>query len=743
MTIPPTFLVVGMARSVILGFPLMMLLMCYIPIFTFSCCALEMVDDLMDAFDMVQNNATEWGFDPTRVHFVGGSAGGHLALMTAYTLNHSSVRSVYNLYGVTDWTDPDFLSCKDQGESSSYEGGLAFILANHSCTREALEAISPVYNVDASVPMTVTFHGTLDSLVPYHQAQRLHDALDANGVPNVLVPMSTFDHVPEVGYYGIAAQMHRYVFGCCAPDHALDNPAARDRLPQKSKMRPRREKRKRVSRGESGGTGDKSRSTKKKTLKPWPVSKRTCPVHKIRPSPEGDVLTEEACEEIRRYARESDENIENMFIALKARITLKKVETKITREKVYAVLICGYLFMRSSYFRELMIGAADSEMQWFFSGTCAVGGLGAVRTRTTREGTTLQDTALREIDKWHEKFGSNSAKLRIVFRWIRTRFGKAAVDRARAMDPKRVANARRERERRECIARFEASRVDMISVDSEIDVVLKGIAQCFRMLMPHFERSESRPSRGDDAERERVSSRDLSERGAVSSAPSSVHEVKKSAKVRANAVSVGNETSRPGKTDGDDDDDDDDEWEEVDVEVPKPASEVRRAPLPIPIRDDESSNTHVHDVSPILMDTIASSSSLSRKDAGGAEDLDTWAREHGMAVSTYRKRIDVDLVVRMSDETEGVVEQLRDLRKEIERHYLPKVLSWLALLDDVKKIRAEGASAAAETPKGPSAVDAESIAKRLELAREQAHTAVQRCAAVRVLKRNARGGRDG
>ena len=37
MTIPPTFLVVGMARSVILGFPLMMLLMCYIPIFTFSC----------------------------------------------------------------------------------------------------------------------------------------------------------------------------------------------------------------------------------------------------------------------------------------------------------------------------------------------------------------------------------------------------------------------------------------------------------------------------------------------------------------------------------------------------------------------------------------------------------------------------------------------------------------------------------------------------------------------------------
>eukprot|EP00940_MAST-03C_sp_MAST-3C-sp2_P003509 g3509.t1 len=173
--------------------------------------ALEMLDDLKSAFYYVQANAASWGFDASRVHFVGGSAGGHLALLTAYNLNQSSVRSVFNLYGVTDWTD--FLSCKDQGTSTSgYGGGLAFTLANRSCTREALEAISPVHYVDAATPLTVTFHGTLDSLVPFKQAKRLHDALDANSVPNVLVPLETFDHVPEVGYHGITAQMHRYVF---------------------------------------------------------------------------------------------------------------------------------------------------------------------------------------------------------------------------------------------------------------------------------------------------------------------------------------------------------------------------------------------------------------------------------------------------------------------------------------------------------------------------------------------------
>ena len=176
--------------------------------------ASEMVDDLRDAFEYVQANASAWGFDSTRVHFVGGSAGGHLSLMTAYSLrNHSAVRSVYNLYGVTDWTDSNFLSCHDRGTSTAaLTGGLAFVLANRSCATSALRSISPAYLVDGSVPLTVTFHGTLDSLVPYGQAKRLHEALDAHGVPNALIPIETFDHVPEVGYNGIPSQMHRYVF---------------------------------------------------------------------------------------------------------------------------------------------------------------------------------------------------------------------------------------------------------------------------------------------------------------------------------------------------------------------------------------------------------------------------------------------------------------------------------------------------------------------------------------------------
>ena len=46
--------------------------------------ALDMLDDLTAAFEYVRANATAWGLDGDNIHIVGGSAGGHLALLTAY-----------------------------------------------------------------------------------------------------------------------------------------------------------------------------------------------------------------------------------------------------------------------------------------------------------------------------------------------------------------------------------------------------------------------------------------------------------------------------------------------------------------------------------------------------------------------------------------------------------------------------------------------------------------------------------
>ena len=111
--------------------------------------ALDMQADLTTAFEYVRANATGWGLDGDNIHIVGGSAGGHLALLTAYSLNSSAVRSVFNTYGISDISRmPDAPSCTDMGTSGA-GNGLLFTLASRSCSQAAMAAISPLNLVSA------------------------------------------------------------------------------------------------------------------------------------------------------------------------------------------------------------------------------------------------------------------------------------------------------------------------------------------------------------------------------------------------------------------------------------------------------------------------------------------------------------------------------------------------------------------------------------------------------------------
>ena len=174
--------------------------------------ALDMRDDLATAFEYVRANAKGWGLDRDRIHMVGESAGAHLALLTAYTLNSSSVRSVSNLYGITDmgrFHEDLALKCAD---STGERDGFFFTLLGRSCAAKAFAAASPVTRATVHAPPTLTMHGTWDMANPFEHATLLHKRLDALGVPNLLVPLSTCDHVPEGGYNGGPAQMHRFAF---------------------------------------------------------------------------------------------------------------------------------------------------------------------------------------------------------------------------------------------------------------------------------------------------------------------------------------------------------------------------------------------------------------------------------------------------------------------------------------------------------------------------------------------------
>jgi acetyl esterase/lipase len=145
------------------------------------------VQDVKCAIGFLRSHAGEYKIDPDVVVTLGGSAGGHLALMAGYAQDpalecpdvsaqtDTSVQAVVNIYGVVDCTTPVAIQ--------AYQV-IDYIGAPYAEAQAHYEAASPIYHLDANDPPTLTFHGTIDELVPVAQADRLHAALDSLDVMN-------------------------------------------------------------------------------------------------------------------------------------------------------------------------------------------------------------------------------------------------------------------------------------------------------------------------------------------------------------------------------------------------------------------------------------------------------------------------------------------------------------------------------------------------------------------------------
>ena len=141
----------------------------------------EMITDIEDAVRWLKKNADNYHIDKNKVATVGGSAGAHLVMMNAFTNPpkkvgldsiSSNVQAVVNFYGPTDLT-ADY--AKENPAVTSLIG------KSYSEDPNLYKEASPLFFVSKNVPPTITFHGTLDELVPYEQADQLHEALQNAG----------------------------------------------------------------------------------------------------------------------------------------------------------------------------------------------------------------------------------------------------------------------------------------------------------------------------------------------------------------------------------------------------------------------------------------------------------------------------------------------------------------------------------------------------------------------------------
>lgn len=165
--------------------------------------------DCKNAVRFLRTQADTYGIDVDNLGVIGGSAGGHLSLLVAYTAGLAaldpptsetpypgvpdSVKAVVDLYGISDIRTrkkvaPDGTPAETRHDKSAAFGDKEPI----SDIDRALA--SPVEHIRPDSPPTLILHGTHDLIVDRDQSVQLDEALTAAGVPHQRLM------VPEVGH---------------------------------------------------------------------------------------------------------------------------------------------------------------------------------------------------------------------------------------------------------------------------------------------------------------------------------------------------------------------------------------------------------------------------------------------------------------------------------------------------------------------------------------------------------------
>ena len=165
--------------------------------------------DCKNAVRFIRRRASDYGVDPERIGAMGTSAGGHLALMVAYTNGvaefepsapypnvSNAVRAVIDFYGMTN-----LLTRRVVERDGTPTGGLmdsnapAVMGVSRADGAEVWRRASPVTHVTPQSPPTLIVHGLADPTVDYLQAVELANVLRAHKVPHELLLLEGSGHM--------------------------------------------------------------------------------------------------------------------------------------------------------------------------------------------------------------------------------------------------------------------------------------------------------------------------------------------------------------------------------------------------------------------------------------------------------------------------------------------------------------------------------------------------------------------
>lgn len=217
-----------------------------------------MVHDAKHAIAWIKANAVLYNVNPDCIIIGGGSSGGHIALLAAYTDGNrqfmpidlfaidTSVCAVISLYGQSDLAATYYHTCqhltkhsalakKKKGESSGMPGWvqksmgkdfhrlgfdkdaepgmLAPMLGgNPDEEPEIYSLFSPITHVHKNCPSTLILHGEQDILAPPKAIRSLYDHLTKAGVQAVMHILPQTDHAFDLILPKISPSAHNAIY---------------------------------------------------------------------------------------------------------------------------------------------------------------------------------------------------------------------------------------------------------------------------------------------------------------------------------------------------------------------------------------------------------------------------------------------------------------------------------------------------------------------------------------------------
>jgi len=150
------------------------------------------VDDCLVALEWIHDNAKKYDIDTDRIILSGGSAGGHLSLLTGMLQKgdelcggklkvgeNKKVAAIVNWYGVTDF--------------NIYPPPLKWF-GEDIDIKEYVRTLSPIHYVREGGAPVITIHGTEDAGVTFDQAVKLHKKLQDAGIKEKLYAIKGKKH---------------------------------------------------------------------------------------------------------------------------------------------------------------------------------------------------------------------------------------------------------------------------------------------------------------------------------------------------------------------------------------------------------------------------------------------------------------------------------------------------------------------------------------------------------------------